>query len=557
MNARESWYNVERVSHHGSVILRDWVSQHGPEAKRLLAAARHEPKKRLYAGASIDRLTSEWTPINTSGDAELITSLRLLRARSRQICRDNEHAKNAVRLVANNVINTGIGLQSTVQTAGGKMIERFNQQIEDAFTAWKVADSCHTAGKLHFHDVERLAIMSLVRDGEVLIRIVRKPFGRDNRIPFALEIIEADRLVDNYSQASAPGTGNSIRMGVETDEWLRPVAYWLYPTHPGDYQFSTFVASRYIRVPADEIIHLYLIDRWPQTRGEPWFHAAIKRLHNASGYEEAEIVAARASASVMGIVTSPEVPESDDIDDQTGDRLTDLSPGTVHHLLPGESFTGFSPTRPNAAVDAFMRHMLRCVAAGIGCSYSALTKDFSQANYSSERAAQLEDRILWRILQGWFIRNFRERVHREWLDAAVLAGAIAIPDYFSNRRKYQSVRFKPPGWSWIDPTKEVAAYKEAVRCGFMTLSDVIGLTSGGVDPDDVFKSRRAELDLIDALRLTFDTNPEQVDEKGKARPISEEPGEADDPQEDSDDADESETAGEPDGDESTSEPDVD
>jgi capsid protein len=26
---------------------------------------------------------------------------------------------------------------------------------------------------------------------------------------------------------------------------------------------------------------------------------------------------------------------------------------------------------------------------------------------------------------------------------------------------YEAARFKPPGWSWIDPTKEVAAYKEA------------------------------------------------------------------------------------------------
>lgn len=471
--------------------------------------------KRLYAGAQVNRLTADWSPINTSGDAELVTSMRLLRSRSRQVCRDNEHAKNAVRIVANNVIGTGIGMQSLVKTAGGKLVDRINSQIEEAFDAWKMPDSCHTAGKLHLHDIERLAIMALVRDGEVIIRKVKKAFGKDNTIPFALEVIEADRLVDTYSQASAPGTENPIRMGVEVDAWLRPVAYWLYPAHPGDYQFATFQPTRYVRVPADEIIHLYIIDRWPQTRGEPWFHATLKRLHNAGGYEEAEIVAARASASIMGIVTSPETPVAEDVED--GQRLTDLQPGVIHHLHPGEEFTGFAPNRPNAAVDAFMRHMLRAVAAGIGCSYSALTKDYSQANYSSERASQLEDRDLWRILQGWFIRAFRAQIHKEWLEAAVLARKLpAINDFYSNRAKYDAaVRFKPRGWNWIDPTKEVQAYKTAVRCGFMTVGDVIAQTANGADPEDIFKARRSELDLMADLDLVFDTDAAQVDEKGK------------------------------------------
>lgn len=476
-------------------------------------------QKRLYAGADVSRLTSDWAPINTSGDSELVTSLRLLRSRSRQLVRDNEHAKNAVRIVANNVVNAGIGLQAAVATAGGKLLTRVNSDIEAAFERWKEAQSCHTAGKLHFHDIERLAIMALVRDGEVLIRKVRRPFGNDNRIPLALEIIEADRLVDNYSAATAPGTGHAIRMGVEVDEWLRPVAYWLYPTHPGDYQFTTFVPSRYVRVPADEICHLYLIDRWPQTRGEPWFHTTLKRLHNAAGYEEAEIVAARASASIMGIITSPEAPSPDEVDTDRGQRLDDLEPGVVKHLYPGEEFTGFAPNRPNAAIDPFMRHMLRAVASGIGCSYSALTKDYSQANYSSERAAQLEDRVLWRILQGWFIRNFRTELHREWLEAAVMAGAVNIPDFYSKRDKYEVVRFKPPGWSWIDPTKEVTAYKAAVRCGFMTVGDVIAQTANGADPEDIFKARRAELDLMADLDLIFDTDSAQTDDKGKGQMV--------------------------------------
>lgn len=501
---------------------------------------------RMYAGANHSRLTSDWLPINTSADSELLTSLRTLRARSRQIIRDNEHAKNAIRLVANNVINTGIGLQACVSTASGKLIDPINSAIESAFERWKSAKNCHTAGRLHFHDMERILLMGVARDGEMLIRTVKKSFG-DSQVPFALEVIEADRLVENYSAASAPGSGNMIRMGVEVDDWQRPVAYWLYPTHPGDYQFQTFVPSRYIRVPAEEIIHLYLIDRWPQNRGEPWLHAALNRLHNVSGCEEAEIIAARASASIMGLIESPDLPTPDEIDSNKGQRLTDLEPGTIQHLLPGEKFTGFAPNRPNAALDPFIRHMLRSVAAGIGCSYAALTRDYSQANYSSERASQLEDRQLWRILQGWFINSFRREVHKKWLEAAAVSGEIRIPDFFSRQQKYEAARFKPPGWSWIDPTKEVAAYKEAVRGGFMTVSDVIAQTANGADPEDIFKSRRSELDLLAALNLSFDTDPaaqknqaekepdgDEADSEDESESESAEPGEPDE-QETSDD----------------------
>ena len=50
---------------------------------------------------------------------------------------------------------------------------------------------------------------------------------------------------------------------------------------------------------------------------------------------------------------------------------------------------------------------------------------------------------------------------------AVLSGELKLPNYEQDPRKYCQIRFRPPGWSWIDPTKEVQAYKEAVKAGFI------------------------------------------------------------------------------------------
>jgi lambda family phage portal protein len=351
--------------------------------------------------------------------------------------------------------------------------------------------------------------------GEAIIRKHRMPFG-GGTIPLAFEIMEADLLLDNWQTARAPN-GNAIRMGVEIDEWHRPVAYWFSPKHPGDYQFTTFEPSRFIRVPAEDIIHLYIIDRWPQTRGEPWFHSALKTLHNVGGYEDAEIVKARASANIVGFIRSPEPLGADGT--ANGRSVLDTEPGTWQTLLPGEDVAGFAPNTPNPAVDPFLRYMLRKMAVGIGVSYESLSRDYSQSNYSSSRMALLDDRDLYRMVQGFLIRNFRADIHREFMDAAVLVGEIKVGnDYFTNPDKYQAVRYKPRGWSWIDPAKEVAAYKMAVRSGFMTVGDVIAQTSPDSDIEDTYKRREEEIDMAEELGLVFDTNPAQVNEKGLEQP---------------------------------------
>ena len=145
--------------------------------------------------------------------------------------------------------------------------------------------------------------------------------------------------------------------------------------------------------------------------------------------------------------------------------------------------------------------MLREIAAGIGTSYETLSRDYSQSNYSSSRLALLDDRDLWRVLQGWLIENFLTKIYREWLDSAVLSGAISIPNYFKQKPHYQAVRFRPRGWSWIDPAKEVQAYINAVDKGFMSYTDVVAATGNGQDFEDVM--RQAQKDRETAERFGF------------------------------------------------------
>lgn len=463
---------------------------------------------RQYSSAFNSRLTSGFGVTNSSADTELATSLLKMRMRSRQLIRDAAFAKRAKVIVVNNVIGHGMGMQAQVKTTRDTFAETINDDIEDAWEKWCGAESCHTGGSLHFADLERAAFGQIFEAGEVFIRIHRRAFG-DSEVPFALELIEAERMADDLTRTIPLGPNNQLRMGIEVDTFYRPVTYWLREQHPGEINLIVPQSNNLIAVPAEDMIHLRIIDRWPQTRGEPWMHSVIRKLNDIDGYTEAEIIAARSAASYMGFI------ESDNIDDPNnevqadGSLQTELTPGIIDRLRPGEKFNFATPNRPNSQAEAFLRFMLREMAAGTGCSYESLSRDYSQSNYSSSRLALLDDRDLWRTFQLWWMRTFRKELHSEWLQAAVLAGAVNVPvgQYAIDPCKFECATFKARGWSWVDPTTEVNAYKEAVKAGFITVSDVIAQTGNGNDLEDVLEERERELADMKAKGLDFDTSP--------------------------------------------------
>lgn len=467
---------------------------------------------RMYHAADTGRLGHRWASSDSSADSELLSSLAKLRGRSRALIRDAAYAARAQFIVTNNVVGDGIGLQAQVKKPRGKLDEVVNADIERAWSEWSRADCCHTGGMLHFADLERVLMGEVFEAGEVIIRKHYTRFGA-SAVPFALEIIEPERLADQYS-VPAVRPGNEMRMGVEVDRFQRPVAYWIRERHPGDQRATPQAIDRLERVPADQIRHLFVVKRWPQGRGEPWMHAVVRRINDMDGYSENEIIAARGASAYMAFIKTPDnTPLTQDQqaeeDADNGERTIELAPGVIEQLPPGWDIVMNNPNRPNPNMDPFMRMMLREVAAGIGVSYESLSRDYSQSNYSSSRLALLDDRDLWRVLQGWFIRQFRAELHRDWLRQAVLSRAvpsISVEEYASDPSRFEGVRFKPRGWGWIDPTKEVQAYRLAVRCGFTTVGDVIAATGGGQDLEDVLEARERELQLMSDKGLEFETD---------------------------------------------------
>ena len=485
--------------------------------KRVLGFGRNaNPLKNLraYQGALVSRLTSDWMSSQLSADAEIRNSLRKLRDRSRELVRNNPYARQAKRTTQINIVGTGMKFQSlVVQQRGGKRDQRVNNIIEEAWSEWTQADSCDCAGKYSFHQFEWLASGTLCESGEAIFRIVRKPFG-NSEVPLALQMIESDLLDEEYDGKTL-NKNNEWRNGVEVDEWGRALRYAILTKHPGDAYYLDYSANRklHIFVPAEDIINLFIQERPGQNRGVPCFHSVMADMHQLQGYEEAAVIRARAGASIMGFIQNDQGELIGD-DVENHQRIQSFEPGTFRYLMPNESVTVPDIDYPSQQYEMFVKNKIRRFATGIGCSFETISKDFSETNYSSSRLSLLEDREHWKFCQKYIIDNFHYRIFKEWLDLAVLSGVIDFADYASNSKRYCKPRWTPPAQHYVDPLKEIRAYREAEQAGYMTKSQVIAQTNGG-DYDDIVSEIAREQDVAQSLGVTLDKDLDLEVEMGQ------------------------------------------
>ena len=461
-------------------------------------------QSRQYAGARGGRLTSDWITAGTSADAEIQGSLPRLRDRSRQMLRDTPYFAQIKRLIYTNVVGPhGMVLQMRVpRLRGGGMDERVNNEVEIAWRRWCRADVCDVRGQMSFVGFQRMAAGSWADAGEYLIRIVRQPFGRGNRIPIALEAIEADQLDLDY-QGALQSHSNRWRMGIEIDRWGRAVNYAVLTSHPGDYLTTglSIGQRRHEIIPAADMIHGYLADRPGQTRGVPIFAPVMTDAHQLDGYEEAAVIRARAAASQMGFITSPEGELLGD-DVQDGQRVSDFEPGVFKYLRPGESVDIPQMNAPDAQLDMFVRQKVRRMAAGVGISYAAISRDASQASYSSQRQEYLQDQDHWRVLQEVLIEQLHQRVFEEWLPLAVLAGAVRIPDFEVRPDRYfDAVNWQARGWAWVDPKKEAEANVIEEQQGYNSKLKICA--SLGRDYEQILRDKAMEKQLESQYGVTM------------------------------------------------------
>lgn len=478
-------------------------AEHARQLARARQVARAFGAARQYAAATVDRFSAEWSVSSSTYQVEIYRNLRPLRARSRDMARNNPHMKRFLGMVRRNVVGpAGIKLQVRAKR-GNELDELLNNEVEAKFSEWALPDTSSASGKLSWVDCQGYAIGTMARDGEFLCRFIEA----DNPFGFSLKFYDPAYLDETYNEVL--GNGNRVVMSVEVDRYDRPVAYY-FTTPRFDVAPYARESMERVRIPADQVVHSYLpFDDDGQIRGVPWAHAAMWNLRKLGQFEEAALINAHIAACSMGFVIPPQNDEGAGIAEEDGERApieADYVPGILRELPPGYDIKTIDAAHPNNDFDPFTSTVLRGAACGLDTSYFALAGDLEAVNYSSARVGLLDDRDTYRTLQNFLINHFCLRVYRAWLKRGILTGALNILP--SDFERLKSPDFQPRGWDWVDPLKDVAASVEAINNGLDTRSRVIAERGG--DFEEVARRLKEEQDFLANLGVLTKSGNLQV-----------------------------------------------
>jgi len=426
---------------------------------------------------------------------------RSLREQARHLEQNLDLARGVLAVLVANVVGaSGIGIEPQPRTRDGELIEPLARDLERLLRDW--AKRPEVTWELDWAGVQRIAARAWLRDGEVLAQLLSGPvrgLEHGTAVPFSLELIEADLLPLDYSD------GERILQGVERNAWGRPVAYHLLKRHPQELGRMPGAAD-VKRVPAGRVRHLKLVDRIGQVRGVSVFAAVLTRLEDLKDYEESERIAAKVAASMAAYIKkgTPDLydPDADESDEP---RELTFRPGMIFDdLLPGEEIGTIDTTRPNAQLEPHRKGQLRAAAAGVGCTYSSLAKDYD-GTYSSQRQELIEGYAHYAVLASEFVARFVRPVYERLVATAVLSGAVDVPSD-ADPLSIADALYVPPQMPWIDPLKEAKAWRELERGGYASGPEIV--RRRGQNPRDVLDQEARWRREAAERGLDFDTAPD-------------------------------------------------
>jgi lambda family phage portal protein len=474
---------------------------------RLLMSVIDE--KRAYDGAKTGRRIDDWITSGASANTEISASGSRLRDRARDLVRNNCYGSKAMEIFVGNAIGTGIIPQARTKS------ERLNKQIMEAWEIW--TSVCDVDGDLDFYGLQALVAGAMFESGECFIRFRDTSFVENSVVPFQIQVLEADFL-DTTKTNLHSGT-NFINQGIEFDNQNRRVAYWLWPQHPGENALIR-TSMQSVRVPAEQIVHVFRKKRPGQIRGVTAYAPSMVRMRDLDGYDDAELWRKKIEACFAAFVVQNSGADGPIVGNvvvknangQNGQpaapqKVEEFRPGMIEYLQPGEDVRFGSPSS-DSNYESYERVQLHAIAAGLGITYEQLTGDLSQVNYSSLRAGLLEFRRLIETLR-WhvFVPKMCIPVWRCFIDRAYIAGIIPKQDY--------AVSWTPPKFEMIDPLKDAQADTHMMRNGTLTLKEAIARQ--GFDPDQQIKEIAETNKQLDELGIKLDCDPRHTAKSGAAQ----------------------------------------
>lgn len=457
-----------------------------------------------YDAAGQGRRIKSWNPPTGVGPNRATLGLQKIRDRSRDAGRNDWAGASANQKWPTALVGTGI-------------VPRYeSDDLNDLFA--EHVKTCDANCVLDFYGLQLLGVGTWIASGEVFCR--KRP--RDLALVYAGKLaaplqyqLLAPEFVPIFDAEVWPGMpeGNCIRQGIELNKYDRRIAYWMHRTHPGDQPSGTPSFESLVRVPADQVAHLYDVKEPGQLRGVPESAPVLPRMRSAGDFEDA-VLDRQKLANLFVAFLRREMPEQwseIETDPLTGlpkwysDRgapLVGLEPGIFQELHAGESVEFGNPPGPAAGFGEYMRTTHMGTAAARGIPYELFSGDILNVSDRTLRVLINEFRRLAEQRQ-WInvIPMLCEPMVRWWAEALTLTGDIST----SRVREAKNPTWNPMGWEYIHPVQDVEGKLKAIAGGLTSVTAEI--LKRGDDPRKVFAQRAADQALAQELGIQPATAP--------------------------------------------------
>lgn len=440
-----------------------------------------------FMGASkTSKILKNWLVSSLDADGDAANDLSTLRLRSRDLARNNGLASGVLTTKVNNVIGSGLSLQSRVDRDFLRLSDTDGDALETAIEReWNF-----WAAKNNFSLIQRLVYRSMLLNGDVFVLLVEK---EANPYTLGIEIIEADRVCNKN------GVRNSLSLvdGIVKDSLGRPEKIQIVTPHPGTLISSARSWTEYPIYGSvskgKKVLHIFEPLRPGQTRGLPVFTPVLELFKQMAKYIDAEMTAALVSACFTVFLTSPEgdgflpTVAGDGVDD------VELGPASIVALEKGEDIKIANPSRPNEKFAGFIDAIMQQIGTGVGIPLEVLRQSYT-ASYSASRAAILEAWKGFSEQRSFFVDAFCVPIYEIWFEEAVARDKIKVPNGFQtdpiSKFACLGCEFVGPAPSSLDPLKEVKASQLKVENEFSTRSQEAAAL--GYDWMKVHKQRKKE-----------------------------------------------------------------
>lgn len=428
-----------------------------------------------------------------TADQALAYNLPNLVNQCRHLERNSPQARAIIEGLVADIVGTGIDIAPDTGS------EPRNEKIRKAWLEWA---ECAGANGESLWELQSQAMREVASAGALLWRYVVLPErAKLGHLPLAILPLEVEWL-SAIEVASVP-TGNRFVNGIETDKLGRPIAYHLLdPNYAND-------ASKGERVPADQICHGFEKRRPYQAHGEPWLAPLVERLQQEEQIVKIELKSAEI-ASNFAVAIESEYHDDQTSDDDDTDAVTDVSPGTVVRLFPGEKANQIQSNRPNSQLAPFRDMLHKDLAAGGRVARKWLDRDYSSATFMNTRMEQADSKRMHKPTQAWLARHVASGPYLRALRWILLTAGQALPEAGPAMKKLQSHKVLPDLPEYVDPLKDGEAALQNVNGNLSTLEDEC--SSRGKDWQKIAEQRAKEKEFLDGLGLT----PPEVDPNAPA-----------------------------------------